>query len=390
MRVGDVSLREPANGRRRMEGRIGMPAWVRAIGIGRVPLLWVAAGLPGVLWAQDPEYAVKEQSLTESGPKDSSGDPLPRGALERLGTARLRHGSGGSVAAIFSPDSKVLATGADEENSSSIRLWDAATGREVRRIEVTTRDTRAAASLGPSLAFSPDGKIVAGAAVRIQLWEAATGKILRSLENDGEWCVALCFSPNGKILAAGDGRNQIRLFDVETGQELRSLKREIRNQLPFFPMVFSPDGMTLATGGVDSKIHLADVSTGNERLCLLGHRDRVHTLAYSPDGKKIASGSQDGTVRLWDPEAGGELRTLEGFRKEGRPTLAFSPEGETLLTGDSDGIRLYDPGSGRELRRGEGPAKPRSRVVFAPDGKTLARLSGSAISFWDASSGQAL
>ncbi|HVR86889.1 MAG TPA: WD40 repeat domain-containing protein [Planctomycetota bacterium] len=375
-----------------MEGRSGLPAWVRAIRIRCVSLLWAAtaAGIPGVLWAQDPQAGAKDQFPAGSERRDAAGDPLPPGAWERLGTARLRHGSGGSVAAIFSPDSKVLATGADDENSSSIRLWDVATGRELRRIEVTMRDSGSFASLGPSLAFSPDGKIVAGAAVRIQLWEAATGKLLRNLEKDGEWCIALCFSPNGKILAAGDGRNQIRLFDVETGQELRSLKRDIRNQLPFFPMVFSPDGETLATGGVDSKIHLADVSTGNERLCLLGHRDRVHTLAYSPDGKKIASGSQDGTVRLWDPEAGGELRTLVGFRKEGRPTLAFSPEGETLWTGDSDGIRLYDTVSGRELRRREGPAKPRSRVVFAPDGKTLARLSGSAISFWDASSGQAL
>ena len=127
---------------------------------------------------------------------DQFGDPLPPGALARMGTTRLRHG--GQVHAVaFSPDGKTIAsTGAD----GAVRVWAPATGKELVHFvgRVPAR----------SIAFSPDGKLIASTGqalgivaypVPVHLWDAATGKELRQLNDvDGS---LLVFAPDGQTLA---------------------------------------------------------------------------------------------------------------------------------------------------------------------------------------------
>jgi hypothetical protein len=109
---------------------------------------------------------------------DLYGDPLPAGALARMGTVRLRHG--GSVDSVaFSPDGKLLATSSDGSDPT-IRLWSVATGKEVRRIQVFPPIPRTNA-LVLRVAFSPDGKTLASGAFdasmidnKIDFWDAET------------------------------------------------------------------------------------------------------------------------------------------------------------------------------------------------------------------------
>ena len=77
-------------------------------------------------------------------------------------------------------------------------------------------------------------------------------------------------------------------------------------------LVFSPDGKMLASGSWDHTIKLWDVVSGAELRTLKGHSDRVTSVAFSPDGKMLASGSWDHTIKLWDVVSGAELRTLKG------------------------------------------------------------------------------
>jgi WD40 repeat protein len=71
-------------------------------------------------------------------------------------------------------------------------------------------------------------------------------------------------------------------------------------------VAFSPDGKILASGSWDKTIKLWDVSSGKELRTLTGHLDRVHSIAFSPDG----SSSWDNSIKLWDASTGRELRTL--------------------------------------------------------------------------------
>ena len=77
-------------------------------------------------------------------------------------------------------------------------------------------------------------------------------------------------------------------------------------------IAFCPDGKTLASGSQDSTIKLWDVVSGQQLRTLSGRASSVQTVAFSPDGKTLASGSQDGAIKLWDIASGQELRTLNG------------------------------------------------------------------------------
>src|SRR5262249_6978172 len=141
---------------------------------------------------------------------DFLGDPLPPGALARIGTLRLRHPNSGPAGALFSPDGKsVLTFGGGPE----LALWDVATGKEVRRFRGHS---------GPAhhAAISPDGRTVASAGDvyakdnTVRLWDLGTGKELRRFERAKEdFVFRLEFSPDGRHLAVG-GKASLFVWDL--------------------------------------------------------------------------------------------------------------------------------------------------------------------------------
>src|SRR5262249_54757168 len=152
----------------------------------RIPLRFLPAllcllAVPGFVLADEP--AKKPARV------DAHGDALPEGALARLGTVRFREGNYFSASAL-SPDGKLLAL---LNNSGSIRLLDATTGKEVRSFRTNGGGF-------PSLTFSPDGKLLAAAdySNRIQLWDAATGTPTQQLvlQKQGRLSYFFTFSGN--------------------------------------------------------------------------------------------------------------------------------------------------------------------------------------------------
>jgi RNA polymerase sigma factor (sigma-70 family) len=311
---------------------------------------------------------------------------------------RLLEGSGRCGSLAFSRDGKTLAGGTFE---GTFQLWDTATGE--RLLKPPTGHEGAVRAV----ASSPDGKTLAtycagdgaagGDGGAIRLWQASTGKEIRRWQTpagqyDASRPTSLAYSPDGKALAAAwDGT--VRVWDAGTGKEVRRFSGRQGARPGQSHLRFAPDGKLLATRDSDGAIRLW-TSAGEERLTLQGAGLRewdaigVRALAFSPDGRLLA-GSQGADVRLWEVATGKELSRLTG----GAPlvtALAFSPDGKSLATaGNGDAVSVWEVATGRERRRlvgrtsaawlldPEGYRNPDiaaayfNALEFAPDGQTL-------------------
>jgi WD40 repeat protein/uncharacterized caspase-like protein len=247
-------------------------------------------------------------------------------------------------------------------------------------------------SLVGSVAFSPDGKTLASSSHdhTIKLWDVSTGTELRSLMGHSDSVNSVAFSPDGNTLASGSSDNTISLWDVGTGAELRRLEGHSE---PINSVAFSTDGKILASGSIDFTVKLWRVSTGVELRTLKGDSG-VLSIAFSADGKILVSGNRDKPIKLWDVSTGVELRSLEGHSgfvpSVAVDSVAFSPDGKILVSGSRDNtVSLWDVPTGTELRslKGHGVIS----VAFCADGKTIASGNDDGtVQLWDLTTGTEL
>jgi RNA polymerase sigma factor (sigma-70 family) len=317
---------------------------------------------------------------------DRFGDPLPEGAVARLGTVRFRHGAEVRSVA-FSPDGKTLASGGQD---NTVRFWEIATSKEIRRFTAVT-GLGAENAWVSSIAFSPDGRFLAAGTMNgpgeVVIWELATGKEARPLRMNRPGVLCLAFSPDGKVLAAGTQDGLVHLWDAGTRKLLRQLKGH-QNQIE--SIAFAAEGKLLASASRDRTIRLWDPATGHELRQLQGHTGMVLAVAFSPDGKSLASGSWgDNIICIWDAATGKEIRVLKGHVMA-VSTLAFLPDGKTLASGSWDGsIRLWDTTTGKELRQMQGYLNTITSIAVSKDGKMLASGSWDRIvRLWDVAKGE--
>ena len=235
-----------------------------------------------------------------------------------------------------------------------------------------------------SVAFSPDGKILASASwdSTIKLWNFATGKQISILSGHQYEVNSVTFSPDGKTLASASDDKTIKLWNLSTGKEIFTLMSEHKS--PFNSVTFSPDGKTLASASWDSTIQLWNLATGKLITTLKGHKSEVISVAFSPDGKTLASTSDDDTIKLWNPATGELITTLKGHKSE-VISVAFSPDGKTLAsTSDDETIKLWDINKRKQIFTLSEHKRRVNSVAFSPDGKTLASGSDdNTIKLWD-------
>jgi WD40 repeat protein len=326
------------------------------------------------------------------------------------------HGGFVYAVAYSPPDGRYLASGGLDR---TIRLWDRATGREIRAFFGHEGFVR-------GLAFSPDGRrlISASEDFSLKLWEVASGRPLADYHGHEFFASCVAFSPDGRVASGGQDhavklwstthgrpitltgyngavfglqflpdsqrlvsgarglstRGRLNLWDAKTGEPLET-SFESCHQVR--AIALHRDGRRLATGHQDlitgaRTVRVWDLDTGKTIRELEAQAAWVTDVAYSPDGRWLASAAQDeqesaGEVTLWDAETGRKIRN-SGKQTGGVHGVAFSPDSRWLASGWGDGmVRIWDlRNPAREVRELPQHAGQVERVVFLPDGRLAA------------------
>jgi RNA polymerase sigma factor (sigma-70 family) len=211
------------------------------------------------------------------------------------------------------------------------------------------------------VAFSPDGKVLATAALRyakdnpddkisgeIKLWDATTGRELSSWKGHTTGIMNVAFAPDGQTLATADSQGPVKLWDCGAAKDLGTLQTGVRDYVP--RIAFSLDGQVLVTTDRDQIVRVWDLSTKKERVKFDVHEKAI-SIALAPDSKTLAV-SQGKTIGLWEVATGKEKTRLQGHA-EVVWTLRFTPDGKNLITGSESDVKptvkRWDVATGKEL-----------------------------------------
>ena len=307
-------------------------------------------------------------------------------------------------AVAFAPDGELLASGSDDDDPETIKLWDPKSGRLIRGWYGGPGTTAA-------LAFSPDGRILASAHLakqdNVRLWDVATGKLLATLSGThrarpyaglpSSWQAARLgrVGQDDSSLGRRGAKLPPRADTVMTTRSSNWSSHPMARSWPprpamvryaygispradilhplagpekFTSVEFSPDGRTLAGADEDGSITLWDAATGALRGLLRDEVRVLRALAFSPDSRILASAGETGPIRLWDVLTAQELHSLPDYSGHVH-SLAFAPDGSSLAYSSHDGavricrtdLALSHARRGADESRESEPGRPSRR-----------------------------
>lgn len=260
----------------------------------------------------------------------------------------LKHGGENVNSVAFSSNGLLLATGGNDPEGA-IQIWDAATGNRIKVINAHTDNVDDEVL---SVEFSQDGTRLLSSSYdnTARLWDVATGKELRKFVGHSWWVWSASFSHKEDRIVTASHDGTVIVWDVQTGKGMPAFTG---HQGPVFSAVFSPDDKHVVSAGYDRRIlawspdelKQADIrklissddstSSSTNFLAFEGHKDAVRSVEFSPDGTTLLSASFDNTVRVWSFETTEALQTFRGHG--GRVNAAlFIDDGRTLISASHD------------------------------------------------------
>lgn len=313
----------------------------------------------------------------------------------------------GATRLVFSPDGRLLATGTFR--SGTIKLWETATGRELRDLSAGGQNST---GLAPVVAFSADCRQLAAAAGNnsVKVWDAISGREVQTLAGSGQSTFMsalgvsfIAFSADGKKLVTIS--DAIRVWDTTNWQEIKTLETTSLNAAAFARgaggAALSRDGSQLArveAGGLKTEIKFLELSTGREIRSVQLKDDMVDSVevAFKPDGSVVAAGVVDKKLKIWDVTTKASERDLARTINE-FPLLTFSSDGQKLALSEGYTIKLWETATGRELpalnvpNNGVFADNGGVFVAFSQDGKKTATGGfGTPTLLWETETGKQL
>jgi WD40 repeat protein len=312
----------------------------------------------------------------------------------------------GIVQVDYSSDGRMILTALEQEGI--VRLWDPATGKELRRFgEEGTDKTLQVAR------FSPDARYVltGGSFNTVILWDAATGQAVRRLTPDEEivkrdikenpnpfsWPMSGAFSQDGRLIVVGGNNGIAHIWETESGKYIKAMAVL---PAPVHAIAFSPDAKMLLVGGSDAAAAQRVVGAvlwnieSNKVEKIFRHDQVVTALAFTPDGRTIMTSSDgvvdggDGYVRLWNAVTGEQLRTIKPVvPNSAAHSTVLSRDGSFVLMSEYRGASLWEAGTGKLAQQFAPYSEAIYGLSFSPDGKFLA-VKGADVSLWSLEQGR--
>lgn len=290
----------------------------------------------------------------------------------RLGELRFRHAS--SITSILRlPDGNILLTSRD----NSARIWDAKTGAEIRRF-TSSEDMWGSALL-------PDGKtiLLCSGEKTVTLWNLESGQLLKTFKGHDATVFRAAPFAGGKRFISGSSNGKVLLWNIETEtfNELKGMPKSA------YCVAISPDEKIAAACG-EKGACMWNVATGELIRQLPGLTDDTFTIAFSPDGKTLATCCGDKTLRLWNVEDGKQIWSVSPGRAH---VLAFSPTGDRIVLSVNESekqnsIRVFNSANGSEILKIEDAFAEHWPCCFSADGKEILACSESLYQ-WNAETG---
>jgi WD40 repeat protein len=317
---------------------------------------------------------------------DQDGDPLPPGAVARIGTTRFWHGLWDGSEILFRPDGKELVA---IRSDGLIHVTDFVTGKNIRLFDPEVRGNNRV------IALAPDGRTLASGSYEsfTRIWDITEGKELRRLEGKYNYSEAFAFSHDGNLLAVAGSNGQVQLWDTRSWREVSSISTNYLKAV-----VFLPDNKTLLVG--EQKIRESatlrwfDTATGKEtRKVVKPSSEDFQWFAFSANGAKAAVVVNRNQFYLFNAVSGEEIANinLEKFKGDlGYYCLAFSRDGRVLACAGGNRILFVDAATGRISKRWDDVEPDTRLLTFSPNGKTLVFAPAGIIQAKDIETGRSL
>lgn len=299
----------------------------------------------------------------------------------------LRNLSGGAQTGMtlspyvaFSRDGRLIAAPAGD---NTVKVWDVITGRETQTLTSSQGGLASAVAGVFFIAFAPDGRIVT-ISDSIRIWDPASGQELRAIPMSLNATAMMggsggaTLTPDGSQLAVvneDEGRPQVKFWDLSTGREVRTINLPDK-EIDSLELSFTPDTRLLAAGIVDKRLRIWDLSGKASERDLGPTTTEFGRIRFTRDGTKVAF-AEIHTVKLWDVATGRELTTLKApnsglFNTQGQTFVSFSDDGKKIATGGFDTpTLLWETETAKPLVKMSGRTNMAYKVAFSADGTRL-------------------